>query len=142
MSVQYDSSLGCLRQDFILQRHVVSGIERGPILPYTWLSGTGRNLFNELYFGIHDFSLDLSCANLSSCISYLIPTHILKPHHIEIFHCSCMPYTFTSLGLCTQFSSLHIVFPFHFYPEENYSFSKNLIKCHFLGQVFLNSLDN
>lgn len=49
------------------------GIERGLILPYTWLSETRRNVLDELYFlfDMHVFGLDLNHADLSSCISYL-----------------------------------------------------------------------
>lgn len=129
---------------YFAKTRCVIGIGRGLILPHTQLSETRRNLLNEPYFVFckHVFSLGLTHANLSSFISYHIPTYILSSHRLEIFRYSSMPCSFTSLGLCKQPSFICIYFPFLFYLEENYSFSKNLIRYHFLSKAFPNSLNN
>lgn len=61
---------------------------------------------------------------------------------MEIFSSRYMSCSFTSLGLCTQPSSIYIYSPFLFYLEENYSFSKTLIRYHFLCEAFPNSPDS
>lgn len=62
---------------YFAKTRCVIGIGGGLTLPHTWLSETRRNLLNEPYFVLsctHVFSLGLTHANLSSFISYHIPT--------------------------------------------------------------------